>query len=91
MIEKMAIEGYGKKKVIHPRFLDECNERIPDDHFINFDINSLKPERQFWVKRQVSHLIGQIIFHPERKASYIQEINRLILYEKKLKRGSKSE
>ena len=87
----MAIVGNDQKKTFLPGFLDESTKRIPDDHFIEFDINALKSERQFWVKRQVSHLIGQIIFHPERKASYIQEINKLILYEQKLKRGSKSE
>ncbi|NVM52237.1 MAG: hypothetical protein HWN66_00950 [Candidatus Helarchaeota archaeon] len=81
----MAIEGHVQKKAFHPGCLDENVERIPDDHFIEFDITSLKAERQFWVKRQVSHLVDQMLYHPERKPEYVQRINRLILYEKKLK------
>ena len=84
----MAIEGHVQKKAFHPECLDENVERIPDDHFIDFDINALKSYRQFWFKRQVSHLVDQILYHPDRKLEYVQRINELILYEKKIKRRS---
>lgn len=54
---------------------------IPKDKVLKFSYNSFKTGRAYLAKRQIDILVSKILLHPEKRSYFIQEINKLILYE----------
>ncbi len=54
---------------------------VPSDEVLKFNYRSFRTGRVFFAKKQIDRLVSKIILHPEKKSYFIQEINKLILYE----------
>ncbi|KKK91183.1 hypothetical protein LCGC14_2715520 [marine sediment metagenome] len=48
---------------------------------MKFSYKEFRPERVCLAKRQIKRLISKILINPRKKTYFIQEINKLILYE----------
>ncbi len=55
---------------------------ISDYGIIDFTCNSLKPERRVIARRQIDILKRKMTYQSHLKPFYIQQINKLILFEK---------
>ena len=60
---------------------EEGSQEIPSDRVISFNFDSFKPERVKFIKVRMETLCSKILLCPSMRPAYIQEINKLILYE----------
>ena len=56
-------------------------EEMHSDKVLKFSYASFKSERVYFAKKQIEQLISKMLICPEKKSYFIQEINKLILYE----------
>ncbi len=60
----------------------ELEGQIPKVKIIKFDFNSLEPKRRYLALRQIKIYKKKISLFPHKKSLYIEEINKIIIYEK---------
>jgi len=54
---------------------------IPSERVLKFSYRSFKSGRVYFAKKQIGRLVCKMMARPEKKSYFIQEINKLILYE----------
>lgn len=81
----MAVESKNKKNWSKPNFdleyKDSKVQEIPYHRILNFSYETFKSNRIPLIKTRISTLVERMLVCPDKKSAYIQEINRLILFE----------
>ena len=60
----------------------ELEDRLPKHKIIKFNFNTLEPKRCSLALRQIKIYEKKIKLFPHKKTLYIEEINKIIIYEK---------
>jgi len=60
----------------------ELEDRTPKSRFIKFNFNTLEPKRRSLALRQIKIYIKKITLYPNKLSFYVEEINKVIKYEK---------
>ena len=71
----LEIEGIKNKK-----------QEIPYDRILKFSYEFFKQSRIPLIKARIETLVERMLTHPDKKPAYIQEINKLILFEMDFKK-----
>ena len=66
---------------IFPLQEPEQEDMIPKSKIIQFDFNTLEPKRRSLALRQIKIYEKKFKLFPHKKSLYIEEINKIIIYE----------